>query len=255
MKKLGIYFMMLAMTAVVFVGCNKDDDEIARPVITITGSSDYDLDKPEGFALEVIVTSDDEDLTSVHIWIISENKSTDILKKDIEKGKQQWRETFTAADFEDVTFVEGKSANFFVKVNTKSTDAEKSVIINVIDGGVVVEYLTAPAEFKLGRPAHGDYPASAMGIEWTSNPDGNTAKFAANHVMITATAYGAIETKEALEAAFDAGTKASDFTAKSDANFVTQYLIVKDGTTLRLVKMKSLNFVAGANKATFDEQH
>ena len=119
--------------------------------------------------------------------------------------------------------------------------------------------LTPASEFKVGRPAHAGFPASSMGITWTSNIDGNTAKFTAapNKLVILPdqATFNTIKTKEKLNQAFETGIKTGDLTVKGGSSFKPQYLIVQDGETLRLIEMTGIQFKAGENKAHFTERH
>ncbi|MCL2042371.1 MAG: PorT family protein [Bacteroidales bacterium] len=115
--------------------------------------------------------------------------------------------------------------------------------------------LTDAVEFTLGRPGREGFPATAMGITWVSNIDGQTAKFTtasdALVILPDQTAYNAITTQESLKEAFDAGNKSKEFTAKAGTSFKSLYLIVQDGETLYLIEMTSLQFKAGESKAYF----
>jgi type IV secretory pathway VirB10-like protein len=157
-----------------------------------------------------------------------------------------------------------KTSNKKEKAPKKKTKADKqqetsTVIapVEVIKQPVEVE-LTTAAEFMAGRPAHTGFPASAMGINWVSNIDANTAKFtAANKLVLLQdkAAYDAITTQEKLKEAFDNGNKTTDFTAKGGSLFKPQYFIVQDGEILRLIEMINIKFKAGESKAYFNERH
>ena len=133
-----------------------------------------------------------------------------------------------------------------------SVETDKEVKLPVEVG------LTPATEFKTGRPAHAGFPATSMGITWTSNIDGNTAKFttAPNKLVILPdqAAFNAITTKEKLNQAFETGIKTGDFTVKGGSSFKPQYLIVQDGETLRLIEMTGIQFKAGESKAHFTER-
>jgi len=132
------------------------------------------------------------------------------------------------------------------------------VPVKVVKLPVEVE-LTPAAEFKTGRPAHTGFPASAMGITWASNIDANTAKFttAPNALVVLPDkeTFIAITTQEKLKEAFENGKKSNDFIVKGGSAFKPQYLIVKDGESLRLIEMTNIQFKAGESKAYFNERH
>jgi len=137
-------------------------------------------------------------------------------------------------------------------------EVSEIVPVEAIELPVEVE-LTTAAEFKTGRPAHAGFPASAMGIIWTSNVDANTAKFttAPNALVILPdkAAFDAISSQKQLQESFDLSKKSNDFTAKGGSNFKPQYFIVRDGETLRLIEMTGITFKAGESKAYFTERH
>jgi len=263
--------MMLAtMMAVTFVGCNKDEDAEKASITISPNPIVVDLNDLAALAeleVKVAVISSDEDLTSIAVYVqyaLDGIQRYDVTN-DFEAGKKikTWEGKFTMVDFyglQDV-FETASDFTFYVEAKTENTVATEKATITIIPVNKPPEEtdLTAAAEFTLGRPAQGGFPESAMGITWASNVDGNTAKFttATNALaMINEATYNATTTQEALKAVFEAiPGKVSEFTAKSDANFTVQYLIVQDGATLRLVKMTALNFVAGANKAYFTEKH
>ncbi|MCL2510847.1 MAG: Ig-like domain-containing protein [Bacteroidales bacterium] len=152
-----------------------------------------------------------------------------------------------------------KGTTYYIRAYaTNAVGTAYSDELNLI-GGSGATALSDPVEFRLGRPAHPGFPATDMGITWTSNIDGMTAKFttASNSlVMLNEPEYNAITTREGLAKAFYAGYKLSEFTAKADFQFTPQYLIVQDGTILRLIKMTDLKFgEAGQHKAWFIERH
>jgi len=115
--------------------------------------------------------------------------------------------------------------------------------------------LTDAVEFTLGRPGREGFPATAMGITWVSNIDGQTAKFTtasdALVILPDQTAYNAITTQESLKETFDAANKSKEFTAKAGTSFKPLYLIVQDGETLYLIEMTGLQFKAGESKGYF----
>jgi len=267
MKKFGIYFMMLAMMmAVTFVACNKTDDDIQNPDITISKIvlDQADLDAFE-FNVSVIAY---EELTSVKYYVLYETaEMVPVTITSFEKGAKTWAKKFDASDFATVIpllggLPEGAVLKFVVEVKTASTSADKTEPIEIKKAPPVETPLTTAVEFKLQHPqVAGAHPKTAMGITYDKNPDVNTARFttASNSLVILPNeeTYNAITTQESLKAAFDAApTKLDVFTASpSVSNFKQQYLIVKDGETLRLIKMIGLTFDSGINIATFTEKH
>jgi len=261
--------MMLAtMMAVTFVGCNKDDDEkdVAKPSINMPQEINVDLSDLSALQVKVTVTSAEEDLTAIAVYV--QYLQDEIIKTaDLEtgfvagKGVKMWEKTYVIEDLYGLMEAFADGSNFTLNVKANTQNAETSEQAKITISGLPPEYtdLTDAAAFTLGRPEQPGYPASAMGITWASNVDDNTAKFtaAANALaMIDEATYNATTTQEALKAVFDAiPGKVSEFTAKSDANFKVQYLIVQDGATLRLVKMTGMTFKPGENQATFTEKH
>ena len=261
MKKLGIYFMMLAMMAVTFVGCG-DKDDPNPPVITMPTKIVINVDAnyvPSMEDVMVSVNSPDEDLTAIEVYVQMGTFKYAVEDVELEKKQTAWTKTYTLADFPVAEFgdVTG-TLEFCIKATTANTEANRSATIEINFEPVIPEDtpLTPAVEFTLGRPGHDGYPATAMGVTWASNVDGNTAKFTGTFVMLAnETVYNNLETVEALEELFGTEAKVTEFTAKSDANFHPQYFIVQDGATLRLVKMTNLKFAEGANKAWFMESH
>jgi len=270
MKKLSVYFMMLAMMmAVTFVACNKNEDEISDPKITMPNAITVDLNDLEGFQPIDVAVNADEDLTSVKVSVQAAGNDIYVVENVSFEGKTTtgWAKTYTLDDFPPIELIEplkDSDLTFCIEALTKSTNAFKSASITVIpfDDEPGETDLTDAVAFTLGRPEHSGFPATDMGITWASNVDGNTAKFttAKNALIIlpNEATYNAITTQEVLKAAFEAvpeASRLSEFTAKSDANFTAQYLIVQDGATLRLIKMTGLEFKPNENKGYFTEKH
>jgi len=265
MKKLGIYLMMLAMMAVTFVACSGDDPEMNDPRILITPAEIVvDVEKLAELKIDVTVVADEE-LTLVEAYIRHSALATPLPVRKVtefDKGVKTWEGSFgfadLPADLMTIALVEG-NMTFWVEAKTATTSSEKSAPITIEEIEKETD-LTNPSQFVIGHPAHGTTLKYAMGIEYDQNPTTTTARFITrdrsnSFVMLTETEYNAIETVEGLARVFDAAeTKTDRFTVNHP--FTTpQHLIVKDGTTIRLVKMTALQFVPGENKATFVEQH
>ena len=213
MKKLGIYFMMLAVMAVVFVGCKTEDPN--DPSIAMPSAVTYDLDKPGDFEMIVAITATDEDLTSVYVYLLWDNDKYEVVPKtDLDKNQTSWTKTFKADDFDAITFEKDKSAKLWVEVTTKGTNASGSTTINDIDSGIeeppVETPLDAEKDFKWERiaPAKGTGLAE-FGLEWKSNTGTKIViepLAGTRLVELKVSDWATIETKEDLKAAVDAGT-------------------------------------------------
>ncbi|MCL2167766.1 MAG: PorT family protein [Lentimicrobiaceae bacterium] len=179
----------------------------------------------------------------------SEKEKVLKVKTESQKDKEK------KSDKEKAPKVKAEKPPKTKKVKSENIAQAVDVMVEEIEAASVEVELTAAEEFTLGRPGREGFPATAMGITWISNIDGQTAKFttASNALVILPdqTAYNAITTQETLKTAFDAGAKLKEYTAKAGASFKPLYLIVQDGETLYLIEMISLQFKAGDSKAYF----
>jgi hypothetical protein len=265
MKKLGIYVMMLALAAVTFVGCNKDPEESPKPVITMPSSITIDYLDLDGLAIDVAVNSED-DLTAIKVYVEMDLGEKVLETITPEKKTKSWTKTYTIADFEwtpeQIKAAKEMTLKFWIEAKTEAETSSKNAPISIINADDDdPEYLSDPAVFKLQHPkVDGGFPKIDMGIEYEKNPTVTTGKFIAvtanTFVMLDKATYEAIETVEELAAAYNAGSKVSEFTSNDNAHdFTAKYLIVKDGATIRLIEMTGLSFNNGTNVASFTEKH
>jgi len=252
MKKLGIYFMMLAMTAVVFVGCNKDEEkDPAAPVITMPSKITFDEENPGALEVKVAVTSADEDLTSIEVYVMyNEAFKFPILEvTDFGANPKAWAKTFTAADFpiEQIAAVEG-SLVFWVEAKATTTDAKESAVIEIIKAPVPDPLLGEAKTFKFiyhsqGHANNVNPPAeTGLGLTWFTTTAGPvSATIRGSIVELSKTEFEAIKTQKALKDKYDAViTPANEIKVVLDPH-TAKYFITKSGTTYSLVETTGVN--------------
>ena len=255
-KSLKSLIMMLAVVPFLFTSCGIDDNaghatikfdaasvEITDGTVVITG----EVTSPENTTISVINV----------FCVYGDGQTNDAAVatiKDLTKvadNKYTFRFDEKSAGIKDhLTDMVGLKINAEVKNGDISS---KTLDVKVV--GEESPKLSDAVEFTLGRPGTEKNPASANGIEWTSNLSATKARFTATHVSLSKEKYEAIETVEALIEEYNAGTPNTTFEAESDANFKTQYMIVKDEDTYRLIQMTDLKFSEGNNVAVFTEKH
>ncbi len=268
MKK-GIFLAaVFAAGALFFNSCDKENEKKGAPTITFDQGS------------TVAVTSDGK-VTITGVVSAPSDAEIEDIKATLYYGEGGTASTVVASSKSAAGITKVSNAQYTFRFDQTSTgisshltDAVKLVIsatvkdgdantgtINITTGSINpgTTDLTTEATFTLGRPSQTGFPESAMGITWSSNSsDGVTANFTVSGgvvVLQNVDQYNAITTQETLAYAFSQASPTTTFSSKSDASFAVKYLMVKDGATLRLVKMTGLNFAAGANKAYFTEKH
>ncbi|MDR0363581.1 MAG: hypothetical protein LBH92_00940 [Bacteroidales bacterium] len=193
MKKIGIYFLSLALVAMTFVACGgdkPDDNKIAAPVITINGGADIEIEWTTIAELKipVKVISEAEKMERIQVIITDEN------------GKE-----YTVEDIKTFTKPDTNK-----EVNREYTITELAVIITQLQSGqvapkdfIVKAYTTTyypetksqafklpdipeppqtplsdPKDFTWHRVSSNDGTGLAQfGLEWKSNT--------ATHIIIT----------------------------------------------------------------------
>lgn len=237
----------LLATAVIFTSCSKDDDQKPAPAIVFDQSANTTV--AEGTAITGKVTTE-IGLKEVKFFYVRGNDATSFKTEDKFDDKNNYVYRVELAGVtSDITGI---------KISATDKDgqtSERTLAVKTSGAPAPSTALSTAATFYLGYPSGASNPATANGITYSTNPSATTAKFTGDFVMLTQAEYNAITTVEGLAAAYTSGTKAADFTVASDASFTAKYLIVKDGSTYRLVNMTALNFVAGNNKGTFTEKH
>ena len=244
MKTFAKLFAVLAFLAVGFTACSNDDEgdvtiKLDYTTVDLGNAITGTITSTNSLAT-VTLTTDGKTVTG---WPITSFKTGAV----VESGG-----VYTIR-------IEGLEAGSYIIRATDKDGVEDSKTFTVkggVDPNPEETELTTAADFTLGRPEQTGFPASAMGLTWASNPNSTTARFTGIILVITESEYNAISTQKELEDKyFEVDSKATEFTAQSDANFAVKYLIIKDGTILRLVKMTNLTFAEGANKAYFTERH
>lgn len=178
---------------------------------------------------------------------------TPFPNEDVDRNEYQDEFTYLCSEAGSYTFV-------FIATDKDDLKATTSITVKVEEKTEAVVELEAAVDFQLGHPAQTDFPKTndVVGIEYSTNTDGNTAKFVAtssNKFVVIADA-SLITNKQELADAYDNGEAngVAEFTANSDANFVEAYYATKVSDVVYLVKSKNLTFAAGANKAYFSYQ-
>ena len=235
MKKLGIYFMMLAMMAVTFVGCG-DKDEPNPPVITMPSSITIDMSDLNALEVNVAVTSADEELVSVKVFIemtvAGAPTTIDLETITFESKEKAWTKTYTIADFNEELLgnvPEGVTLAFCIEAKAETTEASKSAPITIIPKDVppIDTPLEGPLSFTWNRKGSADGTGLAQfGLAWTSNTPAYiviTHLPGAKLVVLEPNDWTALATKEALAAAVEAGTGVEKWEAiptKATFNYV-----------------------------------
>lgn len=163
-------------------------------------------------------------------------------------------------DITTAVVVHEKKSDKFTVTGVK----EGETSISILDGEnqsktltVKVKGLTNPLEtaqnFTLtytgSNQSDGKNINATVGIKWAVNTTSSTSTFRVEptsgnkFVMLDATRFNAIDTKEALEAAYVAGAAAgvSEYSAKQDAKFEQIYFISKVGDTYFKINQKDLS--------------
>ena len=264
--------MMLAtMMAVTFVGC-KDDDDKEGLKITMPSSITYDLDNPGSLTFDVAVTTDDEDLTEVVVYVQLAG-SGEYNKETITTftSKTSWTRTYTAADFPDPEVIKlGKdlALTFCIDAYTKNTTLSKSATIEVVGGvpPIVVTPLVDGADFTLiykgSSQGDGLNINTTVGLKYSTNGtqgvDGTfeVATTGSLFVELSATEAAAIETKEDLADFYTANVAKGVASFKQvPAKDINKWFISKVGNDCFLIRMNELVFSPGDNQATFSYKY
>ena len=243
MKTFAKLFAVLAFLAVGFTACSNDDEgdvtiKLDYTTVDLGNAVTGTITSTNSLAT-VTLTTDGKTVTG---WPITSFKTGAVVESS---GVYTIR-------------IEGLEAGSYIIRATDKDGVEDSKTFTVkggIDPNPEETGLTTAADFTLGRPSATGFPESAMGLTWASNVNTTTAKFTGTFVIIDELLYTRIKTVEDIADIYNLGEEITEFTAQSDANFAVKYLIIKDGTILRLVKMTNLTFAEGANKAYFTEKH
>jgi hypothetical protein len=269
MKKLGIYVMMLAMMAVTFVGCNKDDDETnpVKPVISMPEKMIIDLDDLDAFSFKVEIASAEDVLIAIDVYITMGATTVWTDPVTLDKNAKGWTKTYTVADFPDIEVLqagEGLGLTFCVDAKTDNESASKTAPITIEGGGTSDTPLVKGEKITLiytgQTQSDGRNVSAVLGIKWRINngtpvvsrfvtePGGGT------FVMLDKATHDAIDTQEALKEKYNApGADKKDEFAVSPGSQC--YFISKVGENYNLVNLTSLVYAEGNNKAEFDYQH
>jgi len=267
-------FLILAIAVpFLFTSCGETENQGTATITfdNITGNT-LEIEEGANFAITGSVISEDGTTISSIVAYAEYVHNGQTNKFEVANSGTRGDNTFTERSKNDFTFrfeqnhpelskyLGETDLKLTIEAEVKNGGTSSRSLSIVIKGDKPVDPddtpLSAKTTFTLGRPGVADAPASANGIEWTSNPSATTASFAANNFVLTKEAYDAITTKEELAAAADGKSFATNFQAQSDANFGgTKYYIIQDGSTLRLVEFTALNFAPGANRAHFTEKH
>jgi len=247
MKKLGIYFMMLAMMAVVLVGCEKDPEpdpvDPVAPVITIGMEKiTIDLKNQSALAVPVKVTSEDADLTSVKVFVMIGEGATafpyDLELVTIFEDARVWEKTYTAADFGDGLNLipQGVALSFNVEAQAGELVADpKSAVIEVVGWPVPLEGPAAFTWIRNGNSIDGEKENNIESFGITINRNVDRAlyiemkkKGADKFVKFDAAEWAKMENKEDLIPAIEAAPECVD----AQGNF---YIEMKNNPNLNIV--------------------
>ena len=217
MKKLGIYFMMLAFVAVTFVGCKDDDPN--PPVITMPTKIVINVDENLVVSMDpvmVSVNSPDEDLTAIEVYVQMGTFKYAVENVELEKKQTAWTKTYTLADFPVAEFgdVTG-TLEFCIKATTANTEANGSAVIELNVAPPPPDELDGPLPFTWNRKGTHDATGLAQfGLDWPSNTATNIVIKplpGAKLVVLTPNDWTAITTVAELEAAVDTGTGVTEW--------------------------------------------
>lgn len=272
MKNLKSLFLAVALVAMpfAFTSCGEENEYTATIVVTGVGPNNLVvIENAEEFEISGRVHSPEgsriESITAHVLYTANGHTHTHLVGRSGASGDNTFQRIGGARNNYNLHFDQDHAfaayigrENLRLRITAQVENgrlSERVLTINYAGDIVEPEYLSDPYRFTLGRPGNAANPESRFGIAWTSNlGDAVTARFTAQHIVLTQAQFNAIETVEELAAAAT-GTFATTFDVQSNANFTPQFLIVQDGGTLRLVHMTALNFVPGANVATFTERH
>ena len=181
------------------------------PIITMPSSITIDFDDLWGFSFDVAVLSPDEDLTSIRVFIRHEGFILGLEEITEPAPFNAWNKTYTAVDFMGLLEIisEDLTLEFCIEAKTQNSESFKSATITIINATPPPSPLEGPVNFTWqrisGQSAEG---LVALGLEWQMNT--------ATHIVIrplpgsklvvlTPIDWNALDTKEELAEAVDAG--------------------------------------------------
>jgi hypothetical protein len=271
MKKLGIYVMMLAMMAVVFVGCNKNEDDPIAPRITITPSPIVvDVENLADLSIDVSVIADEElNLVDVYIKHSAFPEPFSLTKvTEFAKGVKTWEKTFTVADLPGNLIPAMETPGdltFHVDAKAGALESTKSAPIEIKLPPEIFTELEGPVTFQLvytgQSQSDGRNINQTVGIKWSLNPTGTTSRFIVEpaggnpFVMIDKGVHDAIPYKEVLKEQYDNASATVTQFEVNNPGFVQQYFISKVGNNYYLINMTAIKYEAGNNTANFSYKY
>jgi hypothetical protein len=213
---------MLALVAVVFAGCKKDNDpaEVKAPVITMPGTITIDYQDLDALKVDVAVNSADEDLTSVKVYAQVGEGAT-AFKYDMESitdfgttprgwAKTYSKESFSVEMLEALKGFQDQKLALCIEAKTATQTVDKSATIELKGIEPPNHPLEGPKDFTWNRKGTADGTGLAeFGLAWKANTTTHlviTPLTGAKLVELRVEDWTLITTKEDLAAAVEAGT-------------------------------------------------
>ena len=228
MKKIKLFALMFLAGAMIFTSCNKDDDETtAKPTISFSNGSSYEVDFTQGDSVRVVYSADikaDGEIKSFTITqkvYVDGNITPSAYDADVTddfKGATSktyhFDKWFKPTDFISDTSEVDKIVYVYSVTDKEDQNVEKEFTVTKKQEVPAATPLSdaTPISWKRvgGNPATG---LSGFGLKWTSNAKVTHAQItkdtAEKLVIFTSNEWANITSKEALAAAVENGTDVS----------------------------------------------
>jgi len=253
MKKLGIYFMMLALVAVTFVACGEKEPHPA-PVITMPPTITIDCEHLSDFTpVEVTVTSQEDYMKEIKVYVKfgPAEKVLGTYTPETEGSPKKWlmwNHTYNLSDFEMTAeyleTIKDMDVYFCVDVKTDQADnfASRSTRITIISGVNPPPSdtpLDSPVSFTWTKLGYAETVLNPVGLKFKKNYV-NKATYAVieknpgTAKLVNLGSLGAsITTKEGLEKAITDGSDIAELKqiSSSGSGSYDIYLGTVVGTT------------------------
>lgn len=234
--KFKMIFLALAVISFSMIGCSDDENDELEEITLNT--SKVEVKTGESQIVNILTGNGD--------YTISSDDET-IAVVAHEKGTEGFTVTGVKAGETHILVLDGKGKSDTLAV-------EVTMAGSLLEDGPDFTLVYTGSSQSDNRNIN-----TTIGIKWFRNSV-NTSTFrkhpadtANDFVLIDATQFNAITTKEELEAAYMAGAKESEYVAKQDRNFEQIYFISKVGDDYFKVNQKNLSTAgAGTTGSTAD---
>lgn len=258
MKKLGIYLMTLALVAMTFVACNEDDP--TKPEIAINNGVDIDVEKIANsdatFTLPVTVTAEDENISSVRVYITTDGANFVVEEAANVKAKNFTRE-YALSDIRPI-YLDIKDQGLTMK--TLEVQVATPTHLSTIKSQAFV--YPAPVDTPLSEAATTTWVRAGsvegtgltdFGLKFESNIDrawytSIVKKDAEKFVSFTKAQWNDIQTKEGLAAAVEAANEITNFrkiSANAGMPTIDEVLATKYNGKYYIILLKNSTVVTG----------